>query len=315
MPTTEFDIVAVGHATFELLTWVDRYPGAGDAIWASERMWTGGGMTGNLVHAVARLGGRPAIACAVGDDAIADEIVGQLHRAGANTDYILRRPGTPSQITIMIVTPDLRRAGLVTDLPLELKLRPEEVPDAWLRAGRVFFTDMDPPGTAMALAWRARALGIPVAYDLQMAQDHVNLPGHNRHIAEMSGLADYFFADEENFLLWRGVGDLSAALAQFMAERPDMTLLITRGAAGALLATRSESLAIPAFPVEMVDSIGAGDALHGAFLYAHLTLGMPLERAALFGSAAAALSCTRAGARDGLPTTEEVLALINNERS
>ena len=315
MPTTEFDILAVGHATFELLTWVDRYPGAGDAIWASERMWTGGGMTGNLVHAVARLGGRPALACAVGDDAFADQIVGQLRRAGVNTDYMLRRPGIASQITVLMVTPDLRRAGLVTDLPLELKLRSEEVPDAWLRAGRVFFTDMDPPGTAIALARRARALGIPVAYDLQMAEDHVNLPGHDQHIMEMVALVDYLFADEENFLLWRGVGNLAVGLEDIMAARPDMTLLISRGAAGALLARRSELLAIPAFPVEMVDSIGAGDAFHGAFLYAHLGLGWPIEQAARFGSAAAALSCTRAGARDGLPTMAEVLALLNGEGS
>jgi sulfofructose kinase len=314
MPAAEFDVVAVGHATFELLTWVDRYPGAGDAIWASKRLWTGGGMAGNLVHAVARLGGRPALACAIGDDAIGEQIVSQLCNVGANTDYVMRRPNTASQITVMIVTPDLRRAGLVTDLPAEAKLRAEEVPDAWLQAGRVFFTDMDPPDTAIALARRARALGVPVAYDLQMAQDHVNLPGHDRHIAEMVALADYCFADEENFLLWRGLSDLTEAAESLLAERPEMTLLVTRGAAGALVITRREALTVPAFQVEMVDSIGAGDALHGAFLYAHLGLGWSLQRAARFGSAAAALSCTRAGARNGLPVREEVLAMLDGTR-
>jgi sugar/nucleoside kinase (ribokinase family) len=111
------------------------------------------------------------------------------------------------------------------------------------------------------------------------------------------------------------VENLPAALEDIMAERPEMTLLITRGAEDALLARRGELFAVPTFPVEMVDSIGAGDALHGAVLYAHLSLGWPLERAARFGSAAAALSCTRAGARDGLPTKEEVLALLKGEGS
>jgi sulfofructose kinase len=104
---------------------------------------------------------------------------------------------------------------------------------------------------------------------------------------------------------------LTVAVAGFLAARPEVTLLITRGATGSLLATRSETRPIAPFPVAMVDSIGAGDALHGAFLYAHLGLGWSLERAARFGSAAAALSCTRAGARDGLPSMEAVLALVD----
>ena len=314
MRKMDFDIVAVGNATCELITRVDRYPGAGDAIWASQQLWTGGGMTGNLVHAVARLGGRPALAGTVGDDAIAEQIVGPLRQAGVNTDYVLRRRGSASQVTVMLVTPDLQRAGLVTDLPPELKIRPDEVPDGWLAAGRVFFTDMDPRETTAALARRAKGLGVPVAYDLQMAQEHVNLPDHDRYIDEMVELADYFFADEENFLLWWGAEDLTAALTDLMGKRPELTLLITRGSAGAVLANQGDLLIIPTYPADIVDSIGAGDALHGAFLYAHLSLDWPIERAARFGAATAALSCRRAGARDGLPSMDEVLALLDFNR-
>ena len=310
MPEINFDVVAVGHTTYELLAHVDRYPGAGDGIYASKPLWTGGGMTGNLVHAIARLGGRPALACAVGDDVIADQVIGQLRDVGVNVEYVLRRPGAATQITILMITPDLKRAGLITDLPGDRRLRPEEIPDAWLTAGRVFFTDMDPPGTAIMLAQRARDLGVPVAFDMQLAQDHINLPGHTENVARMVALTDYFFADEENFLMWCRADHLASALQRFMTAHPQMTILVARGPAGAVLAHHGETWAIPAFSVRVVDSIGAGDALHGAFLYAHLGLAWPLVESARYGTAAAALSCTRAGARDGLPTHSDVLTLL-----
>ena len=67
---------------------------------------------------------------------------------------------------------------------------------------------------------------------------------------------------------------------------------------------------INVFPVNIVDSIEAGDAYHGTFLYTHIALGWSVKKACIYGSAAAALSCTKAGARDGLPTLEEIDSFV-----
>ena len=67
---------------------------------------------------------------------------------------------------------------------------------------------------------------------------------------------------------------------------------------------------INVFPVNIVDSIGAGDAYHATFLYTHIALGWSVKKACIYGSAAAALSCTKAGARDGLPTLEEIDSFV-----
>lgn len=296
--------------TLDLLAWVDRYPVAGDGIVATSARWCGGGMTANLAHAAARLGGRVALLCATGDDALADRAIDELRAAGVGTAHIVRRPHTPAPVTVLMVNPALERAGLVTNLPPQLALRPAEVPDALLRSARLFFTDMDPADTAIEVAGRARQRGVPVAFDMQLAQHHVNLPGHAEHVAQMVALADYFFADEENFLFWRRRGRLEPALAELLAERPALTALITRGAQGSLLATSAGVTPIPAFPVAVVDTIGAGDALHAAFLYTHVVLGWPAARAGLFASAAAALSCTQAGARAALPDMAQVQSFL-----
>ena len=314
MSASRFDILALGHMTLDLLAWLDRYPVAGDGIVAEKSLWTGGGMTANLAHAVARLGGRVALLCATGDDALGDLAIGELRQAGVNTDYIARRPHTPAPVTVLMVNPALERAGLVTNLPPHLRLRSEEVPDELLRSSRLFFTDLDPADTAIEVAGRARRLGIPVAFDMQMAEQHVNVPSHSEHVAQMVGLADFFFSDEENFIFWRSRADLDQAIAEFAAEHPHLTVVVTRGAQGSLIATTAGLTPIPAFPVAVVDTIGAGDALHGAFLYTHVILGWPVERAGRFASAAAALSCTQAGSRAALPDLNQVMAFLHDQR-
>lgn len=307
------DILALGHMTLDLLAWVDRYPVAGDGIVADRALWTGGGMTANLAHAVARLGGRVVLVCATGDDALGDLAMSELRQAGVNTDHVVRRPNTPSPVTVLMVNPALERAGLVTNLPPRLHLHPEDVPDILIHSARLFFTDMDPADTAIEAAGRAKRMGVPVAFDMQMSERHVNVPEHAEHVTRMLALTDYFFADEENFLAWRARSDIQQAIAELLAEQPDMTIVVTRGARGSLIATTAGVVSVPAFAVPIADTIGAGDALHAAFLYTHVMLGWPLEAAGVFASAAAALSCTRAGARAGLPDMAQTLAFLQQQ--
>ena len=90
MPSSEqFDVIALGNATLELLSWVDRYPGASDGIHTDKQLWTGGGMSGNVAHAVAQLGGQVALVAATGSDSIGERMIEQLRTAGVNVEYIL----------------------------------------------------------------------------------------------------------------------------------------------------------------------------------------------------------------------------------
>ena len=249
--------------------------------------------------------GAPFIA-ATGSDSIGDKMVEQLRVAGVNVEYIYRRNNTLSQLTILMVTSDLKRAGLVINLPSDLQIKSEEIPNSLLKSARIFFTDMDPANTAIDVSKRVKALGLPIAYDLQMAPERVNIPEHARNINKMLHLSDYLFADEENFLMWSNYSDLPTAISAVLHKYPEITLLITRGSAGSIVVAQKTTIEIDAFPINIVDSIGAGDAYHATFLYTHIALGWSLKKACLFGSAAAALSCTKAGARDGLPTLDEI---------
>jgi ribokinase len=86
-------------------------------------------------------------------------------------------------------------------------------------------------------------------------------------------------------------------------------VVITRGESGAWIETRGLSMEVPAPRVKAVASVGAGDAFNGA-LAAALAEGMDLPEAVRWGVAAGALSVTRPGAQEAMPSRSDVEALL-----
>lgn len=310
----KFDIVVLGNQVAELLSWVDVFPDAGDGIRTSKSLWTAGGMGGNLAHAVAQLGGSVALISALGDDNLSDLQLHQLTDAGVNIDYVFRRENTSSPVTVLMINSDLERAGLVIDLPPEKEVHSVEIPDEILCSCKVFFTDMVPVNASINAVKRCKELNIPVAYDMQMAAEHVNVINHNRNISIIYKMSDIFFSDVENFCLWRRTTDLDAAILEVQKEKPNLLLVITKGRSGSVIVSKGCRIQIPAFSVPVVDTIGAGDAFHGAFLFAYLIMQMNLKAAGLFASATAALSCRAAGARNALPDIQQVMSFLREHK-
>ena len=120
---------------------------------------------------------------------------------------------------------------------------------------------------------------------------------------------DILIPSEEFSLKFTGERDvLRAAEILEGAYHPEV-LIVTQGARGGFLWQEGREVRYPAFRVKAVDSNGAGDTFHGAFLAARMK-GMELLEAAGFASAASALKCTRFGTQEGIPGFDEVLKFI-----
>jgi len=87
----------------------------------------------------------------------------------------------------------------------------------------------------------------------------------------------------------------------------------TLGAKGCLAVIEGKLRVFPAYPVEAVDTTGAGDVFHGAFLVGWLR-GMGLEETIRFASAVSAMKCTRIGGRAGIPSYGDALAFLEARR-
>ncbi|MGA2172189.1 MAG: ribokinase [Sedimentisphaerales bacterium] len=88
--------------------------------------------------------------------------------------------------------------------------------------------------------------------------------------------------------------------------------VITMGRRGCLVVDRTAADHIPAFPIDLVDHTGTGDAFAGA-LASSLAVGDDLRKAVKFASAAGALACTKFGSVDAMPTKEEIIELMQKQ--
>jgi ribokinase len=126
---------------------------------------------------------------------------------------------------------------------------------------------------------------------------------------ELLGLVDYLTPNAGEVMALTGIevrdADTGRQAAARLVERGAGTVIITLGEQGALVCDGASARHFEAFPVEVVDTTGAGDAFNGA-LALGLAAGGSVDQVIPLAGAAAALTCTRRGAQDALPTRADV---------
>ena len=134
---------------------------------------------------------------------------------------------------------------------------------------------------------------------------------------EMLGLVDYLTPNAGEVLALTGIEvsdpESGRQAAARLVARGAGTVIITLGEQGALVCDGNSVVHYEAFPVEAVDTTGAGDAFNGA-LAVGLAAGGSIEQIIPLASAAAALTCTRRGAQDALPTRADVERFLQSLR-
>lgn len=161
-----------------------------------------------------------------------------------------------------------------------------------------------PIDTAVAAARIARDAGTAVMLNPAPAA-----PGSDA----LRGLVDHLLPNageaEELSDVPTADDDGRAAAAALRASWGAQDVIVTLGERGILIVDDAGARHVRAFPIEAVDTVGAGDAFAGG-LAARMAAGDELDRAAAYARTVAALSCTREGAADAMPTAIEVAAAM-----
>ena len=295
-------ITVVGSFNMDLVIEAPRFPAPGEAILGKNFRRACGGKGANQACAVAKLGMPAFMIGAVGQDAFGDEMLAGLNALGVNTTGVARRTDAASG-TAMIVLDATGQNQIVVANGANDTLAALDVQrcEHDIRASRALLvqleTSMDSVAAALRLAHDAKILTIlnpapfaPVSDKLLRLCDWV-IPNENE-ASQLTGIAV------------RDLASASAA-AQKLRDRSQASVLVTLGANGAWLATDSFTGHVPAFKVQAVDTVGAGDTFIGAFSV-RVAEGADVREAARFGCAAAAIAVTRRGAQASLPSRSEV---------
>jgi sugar/nucleoside kinase (ribokinase family) len=255
---------------------------------------------GIAVRTAAALGCAGRVAGTVASDALGRFGRAQLAEAGIDVSE-LRPWGAVSPCRIITVDRGGHRLtqnheGLEPSEP-----PPTLDPAATLGGANALLCDGSWLDAQTAAARMARARHIPVIADLGSVTGGTG---------ELIALADVLIASERVAAELAPRSDLPDALAELRDLGP-RAVIVTLGVAGSIGLHGNTLVECPAFPVDVIDSTGAGSVFHGAFA-AGLLSDLPLARCMELAAAAASLSCQTLGPWDGIPHRDEVLAVVRS---
>ena len=300
--------MVVGSYAVGLTLRAERWPVAGETVLASDFDQGPGGKGSNQAIQVARLGGAVELVGVVGRDAFGDAAVELFEREGVGTRFLNRTPDRNTGVGFIV----LDGAGenrIVLDPGANALLSPEHVRDALAGSGNadIVIAQLEIPlATAAAALQLASARSTVTVLNPAPAQ-----PVEPEILREVDIVTPN--QPEARVLVGR-MPDDPVDDRDVCAELLDAgvgTVVLTRGALGALVVTRRGATTVPAFEVEVVDSTGAGDAFNGA-LAASLARGDGLEAAVVRACAAGAHACTKLGVVAGLAYSDQVDALVQS---
>lgn len=254
-----------------------------------------GGSGGNQAAWLAHHGARVRLAARVG--AADRDRLAAAARAEGVEPWFAADPDRRTGALVALVGPDGERSFL-TDRGANLGLRADDLPEALLGGAALAhvsgyaLVEEGPRAAVLGFLARARRRGIAVSVDPSSASFLAEM-GPERFLGWVAG-ADFLFPNSEEAALLTGAAEPEAQLARLAALFGAVAL--KRGAAGAILARGAERLTVPAPPVDVVDTTGAGDAFLGAFLAAWLRGAEP-GACLVAGNAAGAAAAAAFGAR------------------
>ena len=301
-------VCVIGSSNLDFTVSVPHLPGVGETVSGGTLVTSPGGKGANQAVAARRLGADVAFVTLLGADAMGDRLAAALVEAHLPSGPILRTSDAPTGVALIAVDPDGRNQIAVAP-GANHRLTPDRLRShaTLLATAEIVLLQLETPIETVRWALtEARRLGKSTMLNPAPARV-LPLP------ADLLPLIDYLTPNEiEAGLLTdrevRSPEDAEAA-GRSLVARGVSTVVVTLGSAGAVAVRAAGALRVPAFPVEAIDTVGAGDAFSGA-LAGCLAAGAPIEDALLVASAAGALTCTRRGAVDAMPTREEVITLM-----
>ena len=294
-----FDCLGLGIAPADVLMQVGKYPKPGDKIDAENLIIQGGGPVPTAMVTMTRLGMKPAMMAAVGDDIFGRFVADELRREGVDTSLIKIKKQTTTVATGWVESKSGQRTIVVN---IEVRIKPNDIKPASLPRFRSVHLDGRDLDASMKLAQYAVKKNIPVILDVgSMRNDVSALFPYISHLVCSSDFA-LPYTTKRN----------PETIVKALKSKCSGAVVVTFGTDGSTgLSDNSGLVRQKAFRVKTVDTTGAGDVYHGAYI-AGLLKNLDLKKRMEMASAAAALKCTKSGGRTGIPSMRQLKAFLNS---
>jgi ribokinase len=294
----ETAVIGLGQASYDSLGLLASFPAEDEKIELAAVESQCGGPASTALVTLSRLGVRTSFLGAVGDDLAGMEIAKGLDAEEVESSFLKIRPGHTSQSAFIAITRGSGKRTIFWHRGSAPPLRKQEVDLSAFPNAELLHLDGLMIEASIEAARQAKARGMKVVMDAGTLREGS---------LELLPLVDTLIASERFASPLVGKETSPEQALRELSRFAPGELVITLGAKGSVGLSRADMIRQEAIPVVAVDTTGAGDVYHGAYIYGVLR-GWPMEECMRFASVISAMKCREVGARRGIPRLEEVLS-------
>ena len=296
-----FDVIGLGCATFDFLGIVPEMPQFDDEIKMSTTSQQGGGEVATALVTLAKLGSSVAFIGKVGDDLIGEFIKQDFNNHNIDISNLVVQNSASSPVSMILISQLTGDRAILACQHSMSDLLPSDIDTDIIERSRYLHLDGYWRQSAIAAAKFARDSGVKVVLDADVL-------AYDSQVSKLIELTDIVIASKNFSRLFSNTDDVQKSLEVISSFGPSI-VGITLGSEGSFFCNEAGTFHTPAFQVEVVDTTGAGDVFHGAFIRGLLE-DWELCKVVEFASAVAAIKCTKLGGREGIPNFDEALEFL-----
>ncbi len=290
-----FDVIGVGIACVDLNVTVTSIPRIDENVLITDYRKQMGGTVSTALATFQRLGMRAKYLGMLGNDEYGKFILDSMRAEGIDVSSVRLVEGESSPFSFVMVDSMTSRRSIAHFPGCEFTVPADCIEPDVIKSARLLHVDIYTPAVVAACEI-ARDAGVPISVEA-----NVPFPG----LEELLYGGNIFITSREIFGQLVGEDDPVSAGKTAREEYHLDFAVVTCAAEGSIAIGPNEIVASPGFQVGVVDTTGAGDVFHGAYLYGYL-MGWDFKKTLRFANAAAALMCTGQNGWADIPTLRQV---------
>ncbi len=298
------EVVGIGQACFDCLGQIPYFPDEDSKIELMNLHMQCGGPVASALTVLSRFGISTSFIGSISNDYFGIEIQNSLRNESIDTTMLKVTPGFISQFAFISINKRNGNRNIFWKRSSAPALTPDEIDLGPFENAKYLHLDGLMIDASIEAAKQAKRMGIKVVIDAGTLREG---------FLDLIPLADILITSEKfaDAISGKKIFSPDSALEKIKKLSNAHTIVITRGSKGSI-GTSNDNIHIqPAFPVEAVDTTGAGDVFHGAYIYG-LIQEWDMPSCMRYASAVSAIKCKNIGVKNALPTHEKVKKYIDS---
>ena len=295
-------IMCVGQSAYDITLPLDHYPIENKKVRVENKVECGGGSASNCAYLLAKWGMETYFAGIIGNDYYGKQIENEYKKVGVNTKYLQISDEFKTTSSYIIANTDIGSRTILTSRDKNIKMKPVEIEDTF---DYILFDGYEKEFAMELIKKNPDAITILDAGSLKEAT------------VELANVVDYTVCSHDFAEDYSGVKidyeDFSSIVEAYQELKKKLkgNVIITLESLGCFTCVNGLYRIIPSIKVKAIDSTGAGDIFHGAFVYS-LANGFDLEKTMRFSNITGALSVEKIGSKLSIPELSEVEEKYND---